>query len=220
MGEDNSTIECLMKSKVIAVLRTRDSATALELVRAYIDGGLKVIELTTSIPGWEAVLTESLRLGGDDACIGMGTVTNATDARKAVEVGAKFIVSPVLIPDVLSLTGILGVPFIPGALTPTEIHQATAAGADMVKVFPVSSVGGPAYIKALLAPMPELKLIPTGGVKPENTIDFLRTGAVAVGMGSNLAPRDALEKRDWNEVTRGVADFMASLNVALGGDCE
>ena len=105
---------------------------------------------------------------------------------------------------------------MPGVLTPPEVYQAVSAGAEMVKVFPVSAIGGPAYIRALLAPMPDLKLVPTGGVKPENAADYLRAGAVAVGMGSNLAPREALEARDWHAVTTGVVDLLTSINVALG----
>jgi len=210
------TVECLLRSRVIAVIRSRDSATARELARAYIEGGLKAIELTTSIPGWEAVLAEVLRFEGDKACIGLGTVTTVDETYKAVGLGAKFIVSPVLIPDVVTSADVLAVPVIPGALTPTEIYQAVAAGADMVKVFPVSSVGGPAYIKALLAPMPYLKLIPTGGVAPANAVEYLRAGAVAVGMGGNLAPREALEKKDWHAISHSVADFLANIRLALG----
>jgi 2-dehydro-3-deoxyphosphogluconate aldolase/(4S)-4-hydroxy-2-oxoglutarate aldolase len=120
------------------------------------------------------------------------------------------------IPDVISQCRAMGIPVIPGVLTPTEAHQAVSAGAEILKVFPVSAVGGPSYIKALLAPMPELKLIPTGGVKPENAIDYLRAGAVAVGMGSNIAPREALDAKDWHAVKTAVADLLASINIALG----
>lgn len=217
MAAYEDTVNSLMRSRVIAVLRTADSTTALELVRAFIDGGMKAIELTTSIPNWEIVLEEAIRMQRDDACIGMGTIITAEDACKAVNLGAKFIVSPVVIPDVIASTHAMGVPVIPGALTPTEIHFAMSIGAEMVKVFPVSMVGGPLYIKALLAPMPDLKLIPTGGVKPGNAIDFLRAGAVAVGMGANLIPREALERRDWQEVSRGVAEFLANMSIALDG---
>ena len=215
-SEYEATLGSLRSSKVIAVLRSRHPADAIELVRAYADAGLKAIELTTSIPDWETVLSEARRLEGHDVCVGLGTVTSSEIARQAVDLGAEFIVSPVFIPDVVSSCRVMGVPVMPGVLTPTEVYQAVAAGADMVKVFPVSAIGGPAYIRALLAPMPDLKLVPTGGVKPENAADYLRAGAVAVGMGSNLAPREALEARDWHAVTTGVVDLLTSINVALG----
>ncbi len=218
MSTYDSIVECLMGSRVIAVLRMDDPASVLELVRAYRNGGLKAIELTTSIPGWEKVLEEAIRMEGDDACIGLGTVTRVEIAYRAIDIGAKFIVSPVLIPDIITSACGMGVPVIPGALTPTEIHNAVDIGAAMVKVFPVAMVGGPSYIKALLAPMPGLKLIPTGGIRPENAADYLRAGAVAVGMGGNMSPREALAKRDWAAIENSVAEFLANLNIALDSD--
>lgn len=220
MSGHEATIECLRRSKVIAVLRSPHPADALELVRAYADAGLDAIELTTSIPDWEMVLKEAQRLEGHEVCVGLGTVLSTEVAQRAVDAGAKFIVSPVFIPDVITACRVMGIPVMPGALTPTEVYAATAAGADIVKVFPASAVGGPAYIKALLAPMPDLKLVPTGGVKPENAIDYLRAGAMAVGIGSNLAPKGALEAKDWPTVTTCVADLLSSINTALGNSTE
>jgi 2-dehydro-3-deoxyphosphogluconate aldolase/(4S)-4-hydroxy-2-oxoglutarate aldolase len=211
-----SVIECITGSRIIPVLRSKHPADAIELLRAFTDAGLGAIELTTSIPDWQTVLSEAQRLEGHDVCVGLGTVTSSETARQAVDLGAGFIVSPMFIPDVISQCRAMGIPVIPGVLTPTEAHQAVSAGAEILKVFPVSAVGGPSYIKALLAPMPELKLIPTGGVKPENAIDYLRAGAVAVGMGSNIAPREALDAKDWHAVKTAVADLLASINIALG----
>jgi 2-dehydro-3-deoxyphosphogluconate aldolase/(4S)-4-hydroxy-2-oxoglutarate aldolase len=216
MAGYDETLKCLLTSRVIAVIRSRHSAEALELVRACSDGGIRAIELTTGIPKWESVLAEANRLEGSEACIGLGTVTSSEVARTAVDKGAKFIVSPVFIPDIISACRVMEVPVMPGVLTPTEIHQAVAAGAELMKVFPVSAVGGPSYIKALLTPMPDLKLVPTGGVKPQNAIEYLHAGAAAVGIGSSLAPRDALKKKDWHAITMAVADLMSSIKTALG----
>lgn len=220
MSGHDATIECLKRSKIISVLRSRHPADALELVRAYADAGLAAIELTTSIPDWEMVLREVLRLEGHDICVGLGTVLTTEVAQRAVDAGAKFIVSPVFIPEIITACRMMEIPVIPGALTPTEVYAATAAGAEIVKVFPASAVGGPAYIKALLAPMPDLKLVPTGGVKPENAIEYLRAGAMAVGIGSNLAPKEALDAKDWPTVTTCVADLLSSINTALGNTTE
>ena len=213
-------IDFLVESRIIGVIRTGDLTTALELARAFTEGGLKVVEVTSTIPGWEMVLSEAVRMAGEDVCLGLGSVMTSEQIHKAVELGAKFVVSPVFIGDVVASGRVLEVPVIPGALTPTEIYQAVNAGVDIVKVFPVSAVGGPGYIKALLGPMPGLKLIPTGGVQPDDAAEYIRAGALAVGMGTNLAPRDALEKRDWRKVSQSVADFLASLKAALKGGAE
>jgi 2-dehydro-3-deoxyphosphogluconate aldolase/(4S)-4-hydroxy-2-oxoglutarate aldolase len=216
MSAHDNAIDCLLRSKVIAVLRSSNSADAIELVRAYAEGGIEAIELTTSIPDWESVLAETRRTETHGTCVGLGTVTSVDLAQRAVDAGARFIVSPMFIPDVVQFCLSMNVPVIPGALTPTEVSQAVAAGAELVKVFPVSAVGGASYIKALLAPLPNLKLIPTGGVTPDNAIDFLKAGAVAVGIGSNLAPKDALGAKNWPAITAAVRDLVTSIRVALG----
>jgi 2-dehydro-3-deoxyphosphogluconate aldolase/(4S)-4-hydroxy-2-oxoglutarate aldolase len=113
--------------------------------------------------------------------------------------------------DIIEAVNMRGLPVIPGALTATEVAMAYEYGADMVKIFPVSSVGGPSYIKALLAPMPGWELIPTGGVTPENAIEYLRAGAVSVGLGNNLAPKEKVAARDWEAVTAHVRSFMQEL---------
>jgi 2-dehydro-3-deoxyphosphogluconate aldolase/(4S)-4-hydroxy-2-oxoglutarate aldolase len=208
----------LLESRVIAVIRAPKVGLSRELADAYVDAGITAIELTTSIPDWETALREVSADLGDDALVGVGTVTSAIDALEAIDLGAEFIVSPFVSQDIIEAVNVRGVPVLPGALTPTEVAQAYEFGADMIKVFPASSAGGPAHIKALLAPMPNWDLIPTGGVTPENTIDYFRAGAVAVGLGSNLAPKEKVRERDWQAVTEYVKGFLNNLNRQLEED--
>jgi len=205
----------LLESRVFAILRAPGIETVRSLANAYINAGITAIELTTSIPGWETALAEVCEDCHDRAMIGLGTVTSAIDAIEAIKIGADFIVSPYTSQDIIEAVNVRGIPIIPGALTPTEVAQAYEYGADMVKIFPVSSVGGPKYIRALLAPMPAWELIPTGGVTPDNAIDYFRAGAVAVGLGSNLAPNDKVAAHDWDAVEKYVKEFLENLDIQL-----
>jgi 2-dehydro-3-deoxyphosphogluconate aldolase/(4S)-4-hydroxy-2-oxoglutarate aldolase len=207
--------ERIIKARVIAVVRASDVEAARELVEAYIAAGVKTVELTTSIRGWETLLEIVCGECEVDTVVGVGTVTAAEEVDRAVDLGAGFIVSPFVSETVMESANINNVSIIPGALTPSEIARAYDLGADMVKVFPVSSVGGPAYIEALLAPMPGWELVPTGGVTTDNAVEYFRAGAVAVGLGGNLAPRDKVRERDWDGVISHVNSFLAELDRRL-----
>ncbi len=207
--------KAIIKSRVIAVLRAESPEIAREIAHAYIEAGLGTIELTTSIPGWETALEKVVADHTGDAIIGLGTVTSAIDAIQAISIGAEYIVSPFTSQDIIEAVNVRSVPVIPGASTPTEIWTAYDYGADMVKIFPAASLGGPKHIKALLAPMPHWELIPTGGVTPENAMDYFRAGAVAVGLGANMAPGDLLGKRDWDGITESVSGFLGKLTAQL-----
>jgi len=203
-------------AKIIAVVRASGVGLVRELAQAYVDGGIRVIELTTSIPNWKVALEEVVDDVGGDALIGLGTVTSAFDAADAIRIGARFIVTPYVAPEVIEQVAThTSVPVIPGALTPSEIAQAYELGADMVKVFPVSSAGGPGHIKAVLAPMPLWELIPTGGVTPENAIEYFNAGAVAVGLGANLVPKIYVENRDWDSAENHIRKFIETLHTQL-----
>ncbi len=205
----------LLEARVIAVLRAGDVETARSLMHAYTSAGVRAIELTTTIRNWETLLRIAINERGVNTLIGLGTLTDPDDVTKAADIGADFVVSPYLSLGVIEAAEVEGLTVIPGALTPSEIAQAYDMGAELVKVFPVSQVGGPNYIKALLAPMPGWKLVPTGGVTPDNAIDFLRAGAVAVGIGSNLAPKDKVAERDWEGVAIAVRAFLDDLDRQL-----
>jgi 2-dehydro-3-deoxyphosphogluconate aldolase/(4S)-4-hydroxy-2-oxoglutarate aldolase len=171
---------------VVAILRAADAGRFLEVGRVLYEAGVRAVEVTlTSAGALEAFarLREELP---SDALLGVGTVRSAGDAGRAVEAGATYLIAPDFRPEVVSWAVARGVPVMPGALTPTEIAAAWGAGATAVKVFPISAVGGPAYLKAVRAPLPEVPLVPTGGVGIDDIGAYLAAGAVAVGIGSPL----------------------------------
>jgi 2-dehydro-3-deoxyphosphogluconate aldolase/(4S)-4-hydroxy-2-oxoglutarate aldolase len=188
-----------------------DARQLVPAVEAVCAGGIAAVEVTMTMPGALAGLEELTRRMPGDVLIGVGSVLDADTARRAIEAGARYVVSPIFEPEVLEEAHRQGVPAMPGAFTPTEILHAHRAGADVVKVFP-AEVFGPAFIRGVLAPMPFLRLMPTGGVTPENVGDWIRAGAAAIGLGSALVdPRlvaggrfDALTQRALR-VTQAVA---------------
>jgi 2-dehydro-3-deoxyphosphogluconate aldolase/(4S)-4-hydroxy-2-oxoglutarate aldolase len=196
---------------LVPVLRARSVAEAHALVDAILAGGVTVIEVTMTVPGAIAMLRDLKAKYGGELLLGSGTVTSAEQARATIEAGAEFVVSPSLHPEVIRETKALSKVSIPGALTPTEVITAWEAGADYVKIFPCSAVGGPSYLKALKAPFPELKLIPTGGVTVATAGDFLNAGAMAVGVGSDLVNATAIaEGKPWivTDMARAYLDVI------------
>ena len=179
-------LERLAAVPVMAILRASDAGRFLEVGRVLYEAGVRAIEVTlTSRGALEAFgrLREELPA---DALLGVGTVRSAADAERALDVGATYLVAPDFRPAMVAFAVERGVPVVPGALTPTEVAAAWAAGATAVKVFPVSAVGGPGYLKAIRAPLPEVPLVPTGGVGIDDVGAYLAAGAVAVGIGSPL----------------------------------
>jgi 2-dehydro-3-deoxyphosphogluconate aldolase/(4S)-4-hydroxy-2-oxoglutarate aldolase len=179
-------LERLAVVPVLAILRAADSGRFLEVGRALYEGGVRAIEVTLTSKGALAAFGRLRRELAEDALLGVGTVRSVADAELAVEAGAAYLVSPDFRPEVVDWAVGREVPVVPGALTPTEVAAAWAVGATAVKVFPVSAVGGPAYVKAVRAPMPEVPLLPTGGVGIDDIAAYLAAGAVAVGIGSPL----------------------------------
>ena len=182
----NETRELLEQVALIPVLRASSVEIGHALVDAMMAGGVTVVEVTMTVPNAITMLRELKHRHGEKLLLGSGTVTDAAQAEATIEAGAEFVVSPSLHVDVIAKTKELGKVSIPGALTPTEVITAWRAGADYVKVFPCSAMGGASYLKALRAPFPELKLIPTGGVTFETAVDFLKAGASALGVGGDL----------------------------------
>jgi 2-dehydro-3-deoxyphosphogluconate aldolase/(4S)-4-hydroxy-2-oxoglutarate aldolase len=186
MTTSQNTAARLESAGVIAIIRARTDAGLLEGARALARGGVTALEITLNTPGardWLPRLRDELGAGG--VLVGAGTILDAGDARAALDAGAQFIVTPTLQPESIAVCRERGVPICCGAFTPTEALAAQRAGAEFVKIFPAATPG-PGYIRDLLAPLPFLKLVPTGGVTPENAAAFLRAGAVAVGAGSAL----------------------------------
>ena len=188
-----TTAQIIERVGLIPVLRARSVAQAHAVVRAMITGGVTVVEVTMTVPGAVALLAELKREYAGHLLLGSGTVTTADQAQATIDAGAEFVVSPSLHPAVISTTKNRGKLSIPGALTPTEVITAWDAGADYVKVLTCSAMGGASYLRSLLAPFPHLKLIPTGGVTLQTAGDFLRAGARALGVGSDLVNLAAID---------------------------
>ncbi len=194
--------------KVIALIRADSSSSLLDCARALSAGGLNCIELTMTTPGaleMCALVAKEL----PQVLLGLGTVLDADTARKGIAAGAKFIVTPALRPTVIAVCREAGVPILSGALTPTEAYSAHELGADVIKIFPAEFFG-PAYIKSLKAPFPNLQFLPTGGVTPETLGDFLKAGAFATAAGSSLVAAAALKAGDWAAITARAKVFVAA----------
>jgi 2-dehydro-3-deoxyphosphogluconate aldolase/(4S)-4-hydroxy-2-oxoglutarate aldolase len=199
---------------IIPVIRAASADAAVEVVEALLQAGLTVAEITMTVPNAiDAIGSVAKRLGGQ-VLVGAGTVTDAETARRAVDAGAEFIVSPCLVPEVIDAARRAEVAVLPGALTPTEVFEAFRLGGDMVKVFPAESIGGAAYLRALRGPFPDIPLVPTGGITLDNVREMFEAGAVAVGVGSELVSKDALARRDYAAIGALAAKFLAAARKA------
>jgi 2-dehydro-3-deoxyphosphogluconate aldolase/(4S)-4-hydroxy-2-oxoglutarate aldolase len=158
----------------------------MRAIDAIREGGISILEITMTVPGAVALIEQVSKLYGDVATVGAGTVLDPETATACISAGAKFVVSPALNLDTIACCQRHDVAVMPGALTPTEVVQAWNAGADFVKVFPAGAVGGPSYLKALKAPLPQIELVPTGGVSLKTAADFIKAGAAALGVGADL----------------------------------
>lgn len=185
--KSRDVLERIVEAGVVPVVRASSGEEALKLVDALRAGGLGVVELTMTVPGAIEVMAELRRRLGDDVALGAGTVLDAETARACMLAGAQFIVSPALDEATVTCCRTYAVPAIAGALTPTEVVRAWRAGAAMVKVFPCGAVGGAAYVRALKAPLPQIPLVPTGGVSLATAGELIQAGASAVGAGADLA---------------------------------
>ena len=209
-----TTAQIIERVGLIPVLRARTAAQAHTVVQAMIAGGVTVVEVTMTVPGAIELLKELKQEYGSRLLLGSGTVTTASEAQSTINAGAEFVVSPSLHPEVIQVTRSNGKLSIPGALTPTEVITAHRAGAEYVKIFPCSAMGGASYLKSLLAPFPFLKLIPTGGVTLETAGTFVQAGARALGVGSdlvNLAAIDAGKPEKITETARAYLKVIADL---------
>jgi 2-dehydro-3-deoxyphosphogluconate aldolase / (4S)-4-hydroxy-2-oxoglutarate aldolase len=207
-----TTQQTIERVGLIPVLRAKSVSQGRAVVDAMIAGGVTIVEVTMTVPGAVDLLKELKRAYGAALLLGSGTVTTAEQAQATIDAGAEFVVSPSLHPEVIRVTKANRKISCPGALTPTEAITAWDAGADYVKIFPCSAVGGANYLKALLAPFPHLKLIPTGGVTLQTAADFIRAGARALGVGSdlvNLAAVDAGKPETITETARAYLQVLA-----------
>jgi len=201
------SVELIRQSGVIAIMRANSSGQLLRAADAIREGGVCVIEVTMTTPGALFIIEQAASRYGQDVLFGAGSVLDAESARAAILAGAQFIVSPSFKPALVEICRRYSTPVMPGAYTPTEVLTAWECGADMVKVFP-ASFGGPALIKALKAPLPQVELVPVGGVNLETAADFVRAGAAAVGVGSALINQRLLEAGDWAALTERAQQFI------------
>lgn len=209
-------VEEIIGCGAIAVVRLKSTDGVLRAVEAIRAGGIRAIELTMTTPGAVELIAETERTFGDDVLVGVGSVLDAEQTRQAVEAGARYVVSPVFRRAVVDEAHRLGVPAMPAGFTPTEILDAHEAGADVVKITP-AEVLGPAFIRGVLAPMPFLRLMPTGGVTPDNVGEWLRAGAVAVGVGSALVDPKLVAAGEFATLTERARRMAAGVAEARAG---
>lgn len=183
-------MERIREVGLVPVVRAASADQAFVAVEAIRAGGIPILEITLTVPGAVAIIRELTKRLGDEALIGAGTVLDAETAQQCVDAGAKFIVSPALDIPTIELCRRLVIPIFAGALTPTEILTAWKAGANAVKVFPANAVGGASYLKSVKAPLPQIELLPTGGVNLQTAAAFIQAGAFALGVGADLVSGD------------------------------
>jgi len=193
---------------LVPVIRADSPDEAMRIIDAVKEGGVDVLEITMTVPGAIGVMEQVVSRYGNDVIVGAGTVLDPETARMCILAGAKFVVSPALNPGTVEICRRYSIPVMPGALTPTEVVSAWQAGADMVKVFPCSALGGASYIKALKAPLPQIELIPTGGVNLKTAGEFIKAGSAALGVGSDLVDLKALKESGPKVLTERAREFV------------
>lgn len=209
MSKENA-LKILLEKKVVAIMRAKDSEQLIETARAIQAGGMTVIEVTMTTPKALNVIEKARSMFANDVLFGAGSVLDAETARAAILAGAQFIVCPSLKLETINMCKRYSIPVMPGAFTPTEILTAWENGADVVKVFP-TSLGGASYIKAVKAPLPQVRMAAVGGVNLTNIAEFFKAGCELVGIGGELVSQDVLDKRDFETITDRTRKFLQAI---------
>jgi len=199
---------------IVPVVRASSAEHAIQAAEAVCRGGIPIVEMTMTVPGAIEAISHLVKSAGAGVLIGAGTVLDAETAQRCVDAGAEFIVSPGFDLETVALVNRLEKLMIAGALTPTEVIRAWRSGSDFVKIFPCGAVGGAKYIKALKAPLPQVPLIPTGGVNLNTAADFIHAGAAALGIGSELVSTDAIKSGNLNEIVEASRKYVAIVREA------
>ncbi|MBE0409835.1 MAG: bifunctional 2-keto-4-hydroxyglutarate aldolase/2-keto-3-deoxy-6-phosphogluconate aldolase [Anaerolineales bacterium] len=214
--EYQKAMDLILKTGIVAIIRAQRSEQLLAAADAVLAGGVQAIEVTMTTPDALDVIKQATERYGNEVLFGVGSVLDGETARSALLAGAQFVVCPTLNIETIEVCKRYSVPVMPGAYTPTEILTAWEAGADIVKVFP-ASVGGPAYIKALKGPLPQVRLAAVGGVKVENTADFFRAGVSVVGVGGELVNQALLDEKDFTTITQRAKQFRDQVQLGQKG---
>ena len=214
MRKKSEILREIMEVGIVPVIRANSAEEALQVVDAIKNGGVSTLEITMTVPGAVKVIEELTRRIGKDTVVGAGTILDPETARICILAGAQYLVCPSLNLETIALCRRYDIPVFPGALTPTEVITAWQAGADMVKVFPCNAVGGASYIKALKAPLPQVDLIPTGGVSLKTAADFIKAGSSALGVGADLVDLAALRAGNAAQITENARRFVEIIREA------
>ena len=208
MWDKKKAMKLIHDTGLIPIIRVESAETAFKVADAFLVGGVKIIEVTMSVPGAVVVVEKLVEQFGDKVLIGTGTVLDGKMAEKVIKAGSQFIVSPNYSRELIETAMKHKKPIIPGALTPTEILDAYTIGADAVKVFPCGTVGGASYLKAIRGPLPQIPLVPTGGVNLETAGPMLDAGAFALGVGGAITDKKAIEEGRFEVITENVRKFL------------
>jgi 2-dehydro-3-deoxyphosphogluconate aldolase/(4S)-4-hydroxy-2-oxoglutarate aldolase len=207
-------VEEIVKRKAVAVLRIKEPGKLKKVIEALYAGGMSVAEITMTVPNAIQLIEKMSNELDKNIIIGVGSVLNSNIAEDAINAGAKYVVSPIFKKEIIDIAHKYNVPAMPGCFTPTEIQTAFEAGADIIKIFP-ADVLGMDFFKGILAPMPHLKLMPTGGVTLTNAGEWLKAGACAVGVGSALLDKEAIEKENYSKLTENAKIIMDNIFEAV-----
>lgn len=206
-------IDRILNPGIFAVMRADTSDHLLHVAEALCDGGVATMEVTMTTPNAMQTIAAIKKKFGDRILIGVGSILDPETARAAILIGAEFVVTPITKPDIIKTCNRYLKPVISGACTPTEAFLGHDEGADFIKIFPCDNLG-PGYIKNILAPMPMLRLIPTGGITLANAADYIRAGSVAIAAGTSLIPSDAVQSSDWGKITQSAVAFVEAVKMA------
>jgi 2-dehydro-3-deoxyphosphogluconate aldolase/(4S)-4-hydroxy-2-oxoglutarate aldolase len=214
--EKREVFNRMISEGLVPVVRVSSAQEAIDVAEAIKEGGVSLIEITMSVQGAIEVIRELTEKYKDKIIMGAGTVLDPETGRAALLAGAQFLVSPTLNLDLIHLAHRYSAVVIPGTMTPTEVLTAWNAGADLVKVFPAAQLGGPEYIRALRGPLPQILLVPTGGVNLQNAGAFIRAGATALGAGGELVDKKAVKEKKFHIITENTRAFLKAIQEARG----
>ncbi len=210
-----ATVAGIETTGVIAVVRLADAEAFTDVAHALLEGGVRAIEVTMTVPRAVSLIESLAASTPSGVIVGAGTVCDAETARQVILAGARFVVGPVFRPEVIEMSHRYDIAVMPGCFTPTEILAAWEAGADIVKVFPATTLG-PAFFKDIHGPLPQVRMMPTGGVTRDNAGEWIRAGAVAIGVGAALVDRQAVAERRFEAIAANARHFVQAVKMARG----